>query len=138
MEAGLREELMRILTQGLMAASFALGLCLASAARAAADDKKDGGPLLVAFGASVGALLFETHDKIGTCELLAAKEGVVAKDIEKKLEITSNILNVLIDNLAKAREDKLLSDADRTFCAKATDTAKLIQEEANALRAFIG
>jgi hypothetical protein len=127
---------MRIAIHGLTVALTLVGSLVAAPTRA--DEKKEASPLLVAFGASVGALLFETHDKIGVCELAAGKEGVSAKEIETKLTITTNILKVLIDNLAKAREDKLLSDADRTFVSKSTDAAKLIQEEANALKTFIG
>lgn len=127
---------MRRTFQGLISAFILCGL-FATPNHARAGDKKEGSQLLVAFGASVGALLFETHDKIGICEIAAGRDGVNAKEIETKLAITSNVLKVLIDNLAKAREDKLLSDADRTFVAKATDAARLVQEEAHALKDYI-
>jgi hypothetical protein len=128
---------MRSAKHGLVTVLVLLGATISSS-RARADDKKEGTQLLVAFGASVGALLFQTHDNIGTCELAAAKDGSNAKEIETKLSITASILKVLIDNLAKAGEDKILSDADRTFVVKSTEAARLVQEEANALKAYIG
>lgn len=103
------------------------------------DKEKDaeGSKLLVAFGASVGGLLFEAHDKLNACEIAAGKDGTNGKDLEAKVGITINLMKVLIDNLDKARDDKLLGEGDRTFTVKAIETAKLIQEEAVALRAFL-
>lgn len=108
-------------------------------ARLQAQEKKEPtGQLLVAFGASVGGLLFESHDKIAVCEKAIAKEPAIANEVVTKLAITANIQKVLIANLIKAREDKLLSDSDRAFVDKATEAAKLVQAEANALKTYIG
>lgn len=103
----------------------------------AQEKKEPTGQMLVAFGASVGGLLFESHDKIAVCEKAIAKDPTIANDVVTKLAITANIQKVLIANLVKAREDKLLSDSDRAFVDKATETAKLVQEEANALKTYI-
>lgn len=111
----------------------------ASAPLQAQDNDKDtpGGKLLVAFGASVGGLLFESHDKLNACEIAAGKDGANGKDLAAKVGITINLMKVLIDNLEKTRDDKLLGDGDRAFAVKAIETAKLVQEEAVALRAFL-
>ena len=129
---------MRFAIHGLAVMFVAFGTSMSAPAQDRADEKKDGAPLLVAFGASVGGLLFEAHDKIAACELAVGKDGVDIKEIETKLAITTNIMKVLINNLEKARDDKLLGAADRNFVSKAIDTAKLVQEEANTLRKYIG
>lgn len=120
-----------VLIAGVLASSI-----VAMPARVAAGEKKESTQLLVAFGASVGGMLFESHDKISACELALAKDAANTKEIVSKLSITTNILKILIENLEKARDDKVLNEADRTFVAKSVDAARLVQEEANALKAY--
>lgn len=128
---------MRALTHLICAGALASAAMLTSATETAAQEKKDGHQLLVAFGASVGGLLVESHDKVAACELAAGHEGSNIKNLEAKLTITSNLMKVLIDNMDKARDDKILSDDDRRFVVRAIETAKLVQNEANALKAAI-
>ena len=99
-------------------------------------EKKESGPLLVAFGASVGACLFEAHDKIAACEL-ASKDAAHIEQLQIKLSISVNILKVLIENLDRAREDKALAGDDQRFVERSIQVSKLVQEEAIALKKFL-
>jgi molecular chaperone DnaK (HSP70) len=103
----------------------------------AADDKRDANdPLTVALGAATGAFFFESHDKIGVCEIAGAK-GADLTELQKKLDITLRLLKGIDGMLDAVHKDKKTDENDKKFITEATAVSDLIKKEAEALKAFL-
>ena len=100
------------------------------------ESKPDNSPLLAALGSTLGALLFEEHDKILLCEKFIGQVNEV-ESTRKRLTVSANLLNIVNQNMTKALDDPRLTPNDIKFLTAAIETSKMILKQAELLKAYM-